>query len=157
MKVFQSYTVIIVLAFNVIAGIAYADILDDTNMLLDWAENTYPQYFSPSGQTTEQWNGWLYRYYPSTNNLAGVNTNDRGVYVLNYPFDRLVYVGSLDEFLSYMRGECSERRGPFATQTTALQRWREAQNQGYAVSNGVFPCYDGQGTRGYCFNVYYSC
>lgn len=52
--------------------------------------------------------------------------------------------------------QCSQRIGPFATQTTAWQRWREAQARGYAVSNGVVPCY-GQGARGYCFNVFYSC
>ena len=49
--------------------------------------------------------------------------------------------------------QCSQRVGPFATQTTAWQRWREVQAQGYAVSNGVVPCYD-QGARGYCFIVY---
>ena len=52
--------------------------------------------------------------------------------------------------------QCWQRVGPFATQTTAWQRWREAQGLGYAVSNGVVPCY-GQGARGYCFNVFYSC
>jgi hypothetical protein len=25
------------------------------------------------------------------------------------------------------------------------------------VSNGVVPCYDQSGTRGYCFNVFYTC
>ena len=52
--------------------------------------------------------------------------------------------------------QCWQRVGPFVTQTTAWQRWREARDEGYAVSNGVVPCYD-QGTRGYCFNVFYSC
>jgi streptogramin lyase len=60
----------------------------------------------------------------------------------------------------HLAQQCYKRVGPFATQTTAWQRWREAQAQGqaqgYAVSNGVVPCYD-QGTRGYCFNVFYSC
>jgi hypothetical protein len=51
--------------------------------------------------------------------------------------------------------ECSRRLGPFATQTTAWQRWREARSRGYAVSNGVVPCNDG--TRGYCFNVFFPC
>jgi len=51
--------------------------------------------------------------------------------------------------------ECSRRVGPFATQTTAWQRWREARNRGYAVSNGVVPCNDG--TSGYCFNVFFPC
>lgn len=52
--------------------------------------------------------------------------------------------------------QCSQRVGPFATQTTAWQRWREAQGQGYAVSNGVVPCYEGN-TRGYCFFAYFRC
>lgn len=50
--------------------------------------------------------------------------------------------------------QCAQRVGPFATQTTAWQRWRQARAQGYAVSNGVVPCYDQSGTRGYCFNVF---
>jgi hypothetical protein len=53
--------------------------------------------------------------------------------------------------------QCSQRVGPFATQGTAWQRWREAQGRGYAVSNGVVPCHDQSGTRGYCFNLFYSC
>jgi len=56
----------------------------------------------------------------------------------------------------HLAQQCWQRGGPFATQTTAWQRWREAQSQGYAISNGVVPCYD-QGARGYCFNVFYSC
>jgi hypothetical protein len=51
---------------------------------------------------------------------------------------------------------CSRRVGPFATQDTAWQRWRQARAQGYSLSNGIFPCYD-QGTRGYCFNVFLAC
>ncbi|WP_162914407.1 hypothetical protein [Taklimakanibacter lacteus] len=50
--------------------------------------------------------------------------------------------------------QCAQRVGPFATQSTAWQRWRQARAQGYAVSNGVVPCYDQFGTRGYCFNVF---
>ena len=56
----------------------------------------------------------------------------------------------------HLTQQCSQRVGPFATQTTAWQRRRDTQAQGYAVSNGVVPCYD-QGARGYCFNVFYSC
>lgn len=52
--------------------------------------------------------------------------------------------------------QCSQRIGPFVTQTTAWQRWRQVKNQGYGVSSGVFPCYS-HGSRGYCFNVFYSC
>lgn len=52
--------------------------------------------------------------------------------------------------------ECSQRVGPFATQTTAYQRLEQAKRLGYGVS-GVFPCYDEYSTRGYCFNVFYPC
>jgi hypothetical protein len=51
----------------------------------------------------------------------------------------------------HLAQQCSQRVEPFATQTTGWQRWRDAQGKGYAVSNGVVPCYDQSGTRGYCF------
>lgn len=54
------------------------------------------------------------------------------------------------------QGECSQRIGPFATQDTAWRRQQNAKREGYNVS-GVFPCYDSYGTRGYCFNVFFSC
>ena len=53
--------------------------------------------------------------------------------------------------------ECSRRQGPFATQVRAWERWHQAKRQGYRVSEGVFPCYDEYGTRGYCFNVFVRC
>jgi hypothetical protein len=52
--------------------------------------------------------------------------------------------------------QCSRRYGPYFTQTTAWQRWRQARNSGLAVSRGVVPCY-GRGGRGYCFNVFSPC
>ena len=45
--------------------------------------------------------------------------------------------------------------GPFATQTTAWERYREHRDQGCEMSEGVFPCYVGDFTRGYCFNVFF--
>lgn len=54
------------------------------------------------------------------------------------------------------RRQCEQRMGPFVTQDTAWQRWRQARAQGRAVSQGVVPCHD-QGIRGYCFFVFSSC
>ena len=54
-------------------------------------------------------------------------------------------------------GQCQQRAGPYATQNRAWRWWRQARGQGYAVSNGVVPCYDQYGSRGYCFFVYYAC
>ena len=48
-----------------------------------------------------------------------------------------------------------QRIGPYATQTTAWERYGEAQAAGCEMSAGVFPCYDGTFTRGYCFNVFF--
>ena len=55
------------------------------------------------------------------------------------------------------RRQCEKRAGPFISQSTAWQKWREAQGLGYAVSQSVFPCYDQSGSRGYCFNVFHPC
>jgi hypothetical protein len=52
---------------------------------------------------------------------------------------------------------CARRIGPFVTQDTAWQRWRQGRAQGYSLSNGIFPCNDQYGTRGYCFNVFLPC
>ncbi len=51
---------------------------------------------------------------------------------------------------------CQQRVGPFATQQRAWNMWNQAQSQGYSVSNGVAPCWQG-GSRGYCFFVFYAC
>jgi hypothetical protein len=52
--------------------------------------------------------------------------------------------------------QCWHQVGPFATQDRAWSYWRQARGQGYAVSNGVIPCWSG-GARGYCFRVYAAC
>ncbi len=64
---------------------AAADTASDTEVLLNWAENNYPQYF-PSHQATQSVNPWLYRYYPETGIYAGVNLTDNNVYVLGGPW-----------------------------------------------------------------------
>ena len=53
--------------------------------------------------------------------------------------------------------QCRQQQGPFATQDTAWQRWRQARAQGNAVSDGIFLCWDSSGGRGYCFNVFVPC
>jgi hypothetical protein len=49
--------------------------------------------------------------------------------------------------------QCSQHIGPFAKQDTAWSRWREARDQGRAVSVGLDTCYDASGTKGYCFSI----
>ena len=64
---------------------------------------------------------------------------------------------SHDRIQLAQRRQCQRRAGPYATQDTAWRRWRQARNQGMAVSRGVVPCYDQYRTRGYCFFVFYAC
>ncbi|TRW95586.1 hypothetical protein [Candidatus Methylobacter oryzae] len=58
---------------------------DDAETIFNWAEHDYPQYFS-SNETTQISNPWLYRYYQKTNTYAGVNNQDKSVYVLGGVF-----------------------------------------------------------------------
>ena len=76
----------------------FADKLDDSNKLFDWAALTYPQYFSPSGQETFTIGGYFARYYPDTENYLGTK-NDR-VYVLGKVFGGLQDVGTVVDFLN---------------------------------------------------------
>lgn len=64
---------------------ASADTASDTEILLNWAENTYPQYFR-SHQATQSIDPWLFRFYPDTGIYAGVNRSDNSVYVLGEPW-----------------------------------------------------------------------
>lgn len=85
---------------------ASADIAKDTEALLDWAENTFPQYF-PNHEKTQSSDPWLYRYYLETGVYAGVNLNDNGVYVFGGPWGIAspTYINTLSSLLSSMLGE----------------------------------------------------
>ncbi|NBQ69509.1 MAG: hypothetical protein EBU46_12065 [Nitrosomonadaceae bacterium] len=61
--------------------LASADTSSDTEILLNWAENTYPAYF-PTHQVTQNIDPWIFRHYPDTGIYAGVNKNDGNVYVM---------------------------------------------------------------------------
>lgn len=62
-----------------------ADTAIDTEKLLNWAENTYPQFF-PSRQATQNIEPWLFRHYPESGVYAGVNKGDSNVYVMGGPW-----------------------------------------------------------------------
>ncbi|MBP6057348.1 MAG: hypothetical protein KA524_02825 [Nitrosomonas sp.] len=64
---------------------AAADTASDTEILLNWAENTYPEYF-PTHQNTQNIDPWIFRFYPETGIYAGVNKTDNNVYVLGGPW-----------------------------------------------------------------------
>ena len=101
MKTTASYTTIFALITYLMAANAVADILDDTDQLLDWAEASYPHWFEPDGGATIEWNQWLYRFYPATQNYAGVNVDDLHVYALGDAFGGLTDFGPIADVLAF--------------------------------------------------------
>ncbi|QOJ23022.1 MAG: hypothetical protein HRU78_04675 [Gammaproteobacteria bacterium] len=91
---------------------ASADTASDTDTLLNWAENNYPQYF-PTHQTTQSATPWLFRFYPDTNIYAGVNTDNNGVFVLGGPWgnDSPTYIDSLSNLLAIGTGNSGKLTG----------------------------------------------
>lgn len=80
-----------------------ADTASDTETLLNWAENTYPELF-PNPQGTQTADPWIFRFYPTTGIYAGVNTGDLGVYVLGGPWTEPTYIDSLANIVSTIEG-----------------------------------------------------
>lgn len=81
---------------------ASATISSDTEKLLNWAENTYPQLF-PSHQATQNIEPWIFRHYPDTGIYVGVNKLDNNVYVLGGPWgDNPTVIDTLSNLLSLM-------------------------------------------------------
>lgn len=75
---------------------------NDTDRLLDWAEDTYPQLLSPSRQTTRQLAGYSYRYYSATGFY--VATKDASVWFFDSrtPGAAIANLGPLRGFLDQM-------------------------------------------------------
>lgn len=64
---------------------AMADLNSDAEIIFNWAEALFPQYF-PQHSETQTIPGWRFRAYPGTGAYAGVNIDDQYVYVLGGPF-----------------------------------------------------------------------
>ncbi|MDD2760980.1 MAG: hypothetical protein PHH11_11885 [Methylomonas sp.] len=95
MKTYKVVLCCIVLMINPIIAIA----VSDSDRLFDYAEQNFPQYFSPPGAAaTFPMNGYLVRHYPATNNYIGTLGDD--VYVYGNVFGGLVKVGQISDFIS---------------------------------------------------------
>jgi hypothetical protein len=85
------------LAFAASHGLA--DTTSDTELLLNWAEKTYPTIFTVK-KTTQTSGPWIYRNYSEKGILAGVNKDDLKVYVMGGPWGNSpVVVGSLVDLM----------------------------------------------------------
>ncbi len=74
-----------------------ADRISDSNQLFDFAETVYPQYFSPAGTPTYELDEYLVRHYPGSDNYIG--TKEGLVYVYGAPFNGLLMVGKITDFI----------------------------------------------------------
>lgn len=88
----------ILMFLALIPAIAFADnFLINSNKLFDFAEKSYPEFFSPAGMTTSSLNNYLVRYYPNTGNYIGTTGED--VYVYGDIFNGLLKVGAIPDFI----------------------------------------------------------
>jgi predicted Zn-dependent protease len=67
----------------------------DSNRALNWAEQTFPQYFSPSPAASGTYDGYYYRYYPSTHFYVGTKN---GVAYMMGPDNVIREQGTLTNF-----------------------------------------------------------
>ena len=76
-----------------------ADLATDTEIIFDWAEKKFPQFFPFSSAPTQFSDPWLYRYYPLTDVYVGVKTN-KEVWVSGNVFGGLMFINPVQELLS---------------------------------------------------------
>ena len=71
--------------------------LHDSNLVFDWAEANFPEFFYPPKAETFQVEDYNVRYYSQTNTYIG--TLGRNFYIYGTVFNGLIYIGSIDEYL----------------------------------------------------------
>jgi len=89
----------IVFLFVFISQPVFSDNQSDSDALFNWAESQYPELFSPTNQSSQEFDVWYFRYYPNTANYVGVNS-DGEVYVQGQNFPELFHVGALQALLT---------------------------------------------------------
>ncbi|MEY4641142.1 MAG: hypothetical protein RLZZ227_1136 [Pseudomonadota bacterium] len=91
-----------------------ADALSDANQLFSFAEQRYPQHFSPASQPTQTLQGYIVRYYPDTNTYIGVK--DGVVYVNGQRFGvGIIRMGLLTDFITPTDSATGTTTGSTAT------------------------------------------
>ena len=78
---------------------------NDTDRLLDWGEDTFPQLLSPRRQTTGQALGYTYRFYPDTGVYVGIKDGFVWLYESRAPgasLDTIVRLGTTRSYLDQM-------------------------------------------------------
>lgn len=76
---------------------AAENFLINSNKLFDFAEASYPEFFSPAGVETTTLDEYLVRYYPKTDTYIG--TKGKEIYVHGNIFGGLLKVGEVTDFI----------------------------------------------------------
>ncbi len=74
----------------------------DTDRLLDWGEDTFPELMSPRRQVTGQQQGYTYRFYPDTGVYVGTKDGIAWIYRSRLPNATIDRLGSMRIFLDQM-------------------------------------------------------
>ncbi|MCV6638429.1 amidohydrolase [Candidatus Albibeggiatoa sp. nov. NOAA] len=90
---------ILTLLFICICQPVFANNLNDSTKLFDWAESNYPQYFSPAKQPTTPISGLLARYYPDTQNYLATS-HDYDVYAYSSSTGGLLSLGKMSNYVT---------------------------------------------------------
>jgi hypothetical protein len=72
-----------------------------SDCLFNWAERAYPQYFAPSGATSQSFSNYYFRHYAGTGNYLATSNADNLVWLLG-PISNgaVINVGAIDGFLA---------------------------------------------------------
>lgn len=86
---------------------AQADLVSDSELLMDNAQKVYATFF-PSNEPTQVSPPWRYRFYPATATYLGINQDDSGVYLLGGAFGNSpLYVDKVDAVLILLNSQLS--------------------------------------------------
>lgn len=82
---------------------AHADIISDSEQIMDDAQKVYPNFF-PFKQETQILEPYRYRFYPSTEIYLGINQDNSGVYLLGAQFgDTPQYVDNTKNVITLLK------------------------------------------------------
>jgi C1A family cysteine protease len=75
-------------------------VISQSDCIFNWAERTYPQFFSPQGAADATFSTYTYRHYSGTGTYLTVTSGNNNIYVVGSSFgNNLVTIGPVSSFL----------------------------------------------------------
>ncbi len=96
---------LIAISLTFIVQPVQADLVSDSEQIMNDAQQVYPQFF-PSNQNTLVFAPYRYRFYSSTGIYLGINQNDSGVYVQGGSFGNSpVYINNTVNVIALLKSQ----------------------------------------------------